>query len=73
MDLEKNNFLAMCCKCPTIRVSNEFNLWLSQNDNSRLYNLLVESYGKNISHGYCPKHYEEAMSEIEKYKSNLIH
>jgi hypothetical protein len=61
-----NKILGICCipNCNKIRISNEFNLWLDREENPNLYDRLIQ--GKELSHGYCPKHYEQAMKEIEE-------
>ena len=65
-DIEKK-VLGMCCRCETIRVDNENNLWLKREDNAVLYDEMVKSFEGRISHGYCPEHYKMAMEEVRRY------
>jgi hypothetical protein len=58
-----NNILGICCipNCNKIRISDEFNLWLGREEDTKLYDRLIQ--GKDLSHGYCPEHSEQVMKE----------
>ena len=64
--MELTELIGACCVCDKIRIDNEKNLWLSRCENPELYNRLLQ--GKELTHGYCPEHYQKALKELEEYK-----
>ena len=65
MTIEK--VLAMCCECGKIRIDNENNVWISQEENPQLYNKFYEKFKLRITHSYCPEDFKKAEKEIEEY------
>jgi hypothetical protein len=55
--------LGICSVCKAIKVDDENQLWLKREDNPRLYDLLIEKYKENLSHGICPEDFKKNYGE----------
>lgn len=63
--MEDLEVLIICSVCEKIKIE-EMNSWMSKVDNSELYDKFREKYKDRLSHGYCPRCYEEAMEKLTK-------
>jgi hypothetical protein len=65
--MKLTNLICACCipHCDKIRIDSEKDIWLSRSENPELYDKFIE--GKELTHGYCPEHFKEAMKEVEEY------
>lgn len=59
-------FLGACCMCDKIRISENPIRWIGREPYNKLYDLFIQEF--ELSHGYCPEHYEEAKRDVQEYK-----
>jgi len=64
--------LGICSVCKSIRISDESKIWLKEEDNPELYNRFIKKYEGKLSHTYCPKHFEEAMKNLDTSNSDPV-
>ena len=64
----EKDVLTMCSVCQKIRVGDESDLWLNEEDNPELYGRYIKKFEGRISHGYCPEDYEKEMKKIGQPK-----
>lgn len=63
---KQKQFLTICAVCHAIRIDNKNSLWLQKDDDVdfKLYDLYMGNPGRVIlSHGYCPRDFDEEMKK----------
>lgn len=62
--LQDKLIITRCCNCDLYRIDD---LWQSVSPDTE--KLIEERY--LLSHGYCPKHYKEALEELDEEKTPI--
>lgn len=66
----KSNLLGICSVCKKIRISNNPSIWMSRDSNPSLYDIYMDEFKDNLTHGYCPEDFKKKKEELEEFKRN---